>query len=148
MLVMVCQQSIAYLIFNKNVFFIFNSQLYNCSTHFALCNFSSSCSPLRCSLYSTLLLSQPSADNYMEKDKWQHPQKSKAAKVPGSAGNSQHSARGLRNLRMQSWESQRRKFFQRTSAGLQWVWACSHSHSILICSHFHFLLNTAVHTSI
>lgn len=86
------------------------------------------------------LWSQPSANNYMEEDKWQHPQKSKTSEVPGSSGNPQHSARGLWNLWMQSWESQRRHSLQRPSAGLQWVGACTQlfllHFSLCVCVHF------------
>lgn len=49
-------------------------------------------------ILSPPLWSQPSANDYMEEDKWQHPQKSKTSEVPGSFGNPQHSARGLWNL--------------------------------------------------
>ena len=77
-------------------------------------------------MYNPALLSpQSSANNHMEEDKWQHPQKSKTSEVPGCVGNSQHSTGGFGNLWMQSWESKRRHCFQRTSAGLQWVWAYS-----------------------
>lgn len=49
-------------------------------------------------IHTPPLWSQPSANNYMEEDKWQHPQKGKTSEVPGSSGNPQHSARGLWNL--------------------------------------------------
>lgn len=87
------------------------------------------------------LWSQPGANNYMEEDKWQHPQKSKTSEVPGSSGNPQHSARGLWNLWMQSWESQRRHSLQRPSAGLQWVGACAQLFLL------HFSLSVCVHCS-
>ena len=70
---------------------------------------------------SFFLSLQSRADNHMEEDKRQHPQKSEASEVSGRAGNSQHSAGGLGNVRMQSRESKRRNCFQRTPAGLQWV---------------------------
>lgn len=112
-----------------------SSDLHYCSPHSVVC-VNASFSFLHHTLNPILLSSQPSANNHMEEDKWQHPQKSKASEVPGSAGNSQHSTGGLWNLWMQSWESQRRDCFQRTSAGLQWVWACSHSHSFFIYMHY------------
>lgn len=70
---------------------------------------------------SFFLSSQSRANNHMEEDKRQHPQKSEASEVSGRAGNSQHSAGGLGNVRVQSRESKRRHRFQRTPAGLQWV---------------------------
>lgn len=144
---------------NEDIEFVFINSL-----HFELCKRKKLCMPLLkkceygqhvfnvttqlcyCSdfMHSTVnpppLWSQPSANNYMEEDKWQHPQKSKTSEVPGSSGNPQHSARGLWNLWMQSWESQRRHSLQRPSAGLQWVGACAQlfllHFSLCVCVHF------------
>lgn len=80
----------------KHLFFV-NSELHYCSPH-SILSVNTSCSFLHHTLNPVLLSSQPSANNHMEEDKWQHPQKSKASEVPGGAGNSQHSAGGLWNL--------------------------------------------------
>lgn len=112
---------------------MFSMSLPSCVIAVTLCTVQLIHPPLR---------SQPSANNYMEEDKWQHPQKSKTSEVPGSSGNPQHSARGLWNLWMQSWESQRRHSLQRPSAGLQWVGACAQlfrlHFSLCVCSFFTF----------
>lgn len=70
---------------------------------------------------SLLSLLQSGANDHVEEDKRQHPQEGEAPEVAGCAGDPQHPAGGLGDVRVQSREPERRNRVQRTPAGLQWV---------------------------